>query len=584
MKSVKKAMLFALAGTICVGATACGANPSSDDEESKTANIKAIICGYDNDWLKDNIQRFNALYKEEGYEVKLVLEDSDINSVYDVKNKRKNDTDLYFDYNKVNMLVDSSYSVMREEGVCLLEDLSDVFDSVALNSEKKEEGSKTIGEKMKSKNAALLNRCRYTGLSSSQEKYPGLYALPNATSTTGIYLNKKALTTLGYSMDDLLTTDALLDMCDEIVEGYDINEKDYLTKFFPIAYAGQNAGGYPGYMFDYYLAQYMGEEDYINFWKFNPKQGTVQENGYSVYEDPAILESLRIISELVNTDLTQAGYASATHGAAQGRVFTGTSNEGYKQGSLFMVSGDWMYKESEKDYEKYLNDVIAIKAPVISALGMKLGLCGKTHEVKVDDYQGRKDHCPECETKLREVVKLADEYNYEQKSNAEIARQTGVSEENVKRIRAARGYVIGGEGENVAFIPSYSNAKKVAKLFLRHLFSNDWQKIFEEKALVNSVLDMGETADVSSMNDRQRSLYEKTKGYNAKTLYPDKSNKLRMAIGGYFPATSTNLGVFFGLAYSHKHSAPQFTAETVYKNNKEYIKLNWQVYLKAAGL
>ena len=84
-------MLFALAGTICVGATACGANPSSGDKESKTANIKAIICGYDNDWLKDNIQRFNALYKEEGYEVKLVLEDSDINSVYDVKNKRKND-------------------------------------------------------------------------------------------------------------------------------------------------------------------------------------------------------------------------------------------------------------------------------------------------------------------------------------------------------------------------------------------------------------------------------------------------------------------------------------------------------------
>ena len=579
MKILKKITLFLLVGIMSLSVVACE-KKVDNSVEAKQALIKAIITGYDNDWLKASITKFNELYKDEGYSVKLELEDSDIGSVSEIMRKNKNDTDLYFDYGKTNQLVESSYSIMREDGVCLLEDLSDVLDSVALNDNKKAESSENMRAKFPKE---LLDKGQYTGLSVSKEKYPGTYSIPYATSTTGMYVNKKALAKLGYSMDDLLTTDALLDMCEEIVKDYDVNSDEYLNAFFPFAYAGLSAGGYPSYMIDYWLAQYMGEEDYLNFWNFIPKEGTMLENGYSVYSDYGILESLRAFADITNTDFVQPGYSSTHHLAAQGRVFVGTSNTNYERGSLMMVSGDWIYKESEKNYSEYLDDVIAIKAPIISTLGMKLGLCGSTHTVKVDDYTGRNEHCDACEQKLRAIVKLVDEFDYTQKTNAQIAQEVGVSESAVKHIREARGYIIGSVGECYAFIPSYCNAKKVAKLFLRHLFSNDWQKVFEEKTYCASLLDIDKESDVNQMNDRELSLYQKMNSYNTKTIYPNKTNKIRTAMGTDYPATSTNLGTYLGLIYSHKYSTPQLTPENVFKTNMEYVEISWYDYLSAAG-
>ena len=584
MKNVlKKIAICSLAGVISLSAVACG-QTADNSEESKCCEIKAIRVGYGNDWLYESIKTFNEIYKDEGYSVELTLEDSDIGSLNEIKRKNKNTTDLYFDYNKVNNLVESSYSILREKDACLLEDLSDVVNSVALNDRKQPEGSRTIESKLTAKNEQILATCSYTGLSASREDYSGIYAIPYATSTTGIYVNEIALNELGYSTDDLLTTDAMLDMCDDIVKDYDINDKDYIRKFFPIAYGAQDASGYPGYLFDYWYAQYVGAENYLNFWEFIPKTGTLEENGYSVYNDQGLLEALRAISEIVNTDITQPGYSSTSASAAQDRVFVGTSNENYANGSLLIASGDWLYYEASKNNASRLNDVLAIKAPVISALGMKLGLCGGSHSEIVDGYTGRSSHCKACDEKLRQIVKLSDQYNYEQKTNAEIAATVGVSESAVKTVREARGYIINGEGSSTAFIPSYSNAKKVAKLFLRHLFSDDQQKVYMDKSLNVSVCDMDSAVDLAAMNTRERSLYEKLNSYNTVRLSPNKTNKLRQVISVLFPATSTNVGVYSGLSYSHKYSSPQFTPEEVYKNNIEYVQICWYDYLAAAGL
>ena len=107
--------------------------------------------------------------------------------------------------------------------------------------------------------------------------------------------------------------------------------------------------------------------------------------------------------------------------------------------------------------------------------------------------------------------------------------------------------------------------------------------MFEEKTYVASVLDMGEKANLDEMNDRERSIYLKANDYNAKWLFPDKTNKLRQAVAMNFPASSTNLGVYVGLSYSHKYSTPQFTPKDIYLNNKEYMELSWYDYLSAAG-
>ena len=61
--------------------------------------------------LKETIKTFNELYKSEGYSVELTLEDSSIGAVNEIKRVNKNTTDLYLDYNSVNILVESSYIV-----------------------------------------------------------------------------------------------------------------------------------------------------------------------------------------------------------------------------------------------------------------------------------------------------------------------------------------------------------------------------------------------------------------------------------------------------------------------------------------
>ena len=582
--TLKKIAVCSIAGVLALGAVACGSQ-TGNSTESNICEIKAIKVGYGNDWLYETIETFNELYKSEGYSVKLTLEDSNIGSENEIKRVKKNTTDLYLDYNIVNGLVESSYSILRNNKECLLEDLSDVLETVALNNDKQPESSDTIKDKFLAKNAQILEKGKYTGVSVSRDNYSGLYGLPYATSTTGIYVNKTALTTLGFTTDDLLTTDAMLDMCDEIVKDYDINDKNYINKFFPMAYGAQDAAGYPNYMFDYWLAQYVGAEKYLNFWEFIPETGTTVENGYDVYGEQGVLEALRAISDIVNTDIVQPGYASTSASAAQDKVFVGTSNDDYKNGALLMVTGDWTYYEASKNNASRLNDVIAIKAPVISALGMKLGLCGTTHASVVDGYTGRNSHCTACDQKLRRIVKLSDEYTYEEKSNAEIAAEIGVPETAVKEIREARGYIICGEGECFAFIPSYADAKNVAKLFLRHLLSDDQQKIFMEKSFVDSAVKTDSVnTDVGAMNTRELSMHEKLNSYTTDRLFPNKYNKLRQAVGLLFPATSTNVGLVQGLSYSHKYSSPQFIPEDVFKNNRSYVEICWYDYLKAAGL
>lgn len=582
-KTLKKIAVCSLTGIISLSAVACGSTVDNSTE-SNHCKIAALRVGYGNEWLYETIETFNNLYKEEGYSVELVLEDSNINSANEIKRKNKNDTDLYFDYNQVNVLVESSYSVLREQKVSLLEDLSDVLSQVPLNDSKQPEGTKSISDKFGTKNSQLLGKGKYTGINVSQTDYPGQYGIPYATSSTGIYVNKKALTDLGYTTDDLLTTDSILDMCDAIVKNYDVQDKNYANLFFPIAYGASDASGYPSYMLDYWYAQYTGKTNYLNFWDFKPQTGSLETNGYSVYNDQGLLEALRAVSEFVNSDLVQAGSGSTSAGAAQDRVFVGTSKDNYAQGSLLMISGDWLYYEASKNNPTRLNDVMAIKAPIISALGMKLGLCGTTHPAVVEGYTGRSSHCDACEAKLKEIIKLVDEYTYDEKSNEELATMAGVPESSIKEIREARGYIICGEGECYAFIPSYANAKKVAKLFLRHLFSNDQQKVFMEKSLVDSIVEVDSNTNVEDMNVRELSLYEKLNSYNNTRLFPNKNNKIRQAVSVLFPATSTTVGVISGLSYSHKYGSPQYTPEDVYTNNIDYVEICWFDYLSAAGL
>lgn len=558
-KICTKALAAGMALCVAVSAAACNKLPVGGDE-SNICEVKAIVAGYGVDWLQPAVDQFNEMYKEEGYEVRITLTDTDINASNEICTPNRNTTDLYFSYSTIDTLINKSRSILRESGVSLLEDLSDVWESKAIGADKQEQGD-PIGERLDPRAAEF---CSYNG---ALDGFDGLYGIPYEGGTTGIYVNMKVLEEKGYSEDDLLTTDALIEMVRELAPADPLDD----TQFFPVAWSGGKAPGYWDYLCQILIAQYAGAEKYGNIWNFIPEEGesAMLEKGYEVYEEWGIYEALKVLEELENKDYAVPGTSSMTHTAAQARVFTGSS--------LFMVSGDWIYKEMEKDYGQYLDDVIAFPAPVISALGVKLGLCGRTHTESYENYD-----CDECENILRAVVKAVDE---DELGDEEIASANGISADKVAVIRESRGYYRGHTGQTTVFMPSYSDAKKVAKLFLRFLYSDDGNDIYHRYTYNYFPIEFVEEPDVSTMNEREKAVYMKRYSENASPVYEDTSSPIRsIAKVVFFPSQGSQVTAYTGLSYSHSQGQATYTAKEIYESNIEFAEVSWNDWLQTARL
>jgi hypothetical protein len=238
------------------------------------------------------------------------------------------------------------------------------------------------------------------------------------------------------------------------------------------------------------------------------------------------------------------------------------------------VSGDWIYKELEADDSDYMEDGLPIKTPVISALGVKLGLCGTNHK------EG--DTCKHCNVKLRDIIKEIDDATY---PDYKIASDNGVSEEKVARIREARGYFNYGYYSTSAVIPAFSDAIKGSKLFLRFLYSDDAMKLFRNKTYVDLPVKYVNEPEEDSREFVQL-MYEKiftggNKFYTSNGITPIR----RIAGVSEFPKQGNMMGVSKGLAYSHSHAQKgQYSAQEVYEDNIEFVKKSWSDYLRDAGL
>lgn len=557
MRKFTRIMATALATISAFTMVACGGGKG---EGENVCEIKALISGYDVEWLGEMVTAFNAAFKDEGYEVKVTLTDSDIGAAQEILSPKRNTTDLYFEGNNINTLIERSRSVLGRNGGALLEDLTDVLDSKAINAQGQEEGE-NIRDRIDPK---VLEMCKYSGTLTG---FDGYYGLPQTKSATGVYINKKVLVEKGYSTDDLLTTNGLLKVISELAPANPLDE----TAFFPVAWSGLKAPGYWDYLAQVLFAQYTGLTNYDNFWDFIPQTGTLEDNGYTVYSDQGILEALNVVEELENKDLAVPGTSSMDHIGAESRVFTGKS--------LMVVSGDWIYTEMKKDFGQYLNDVIAIKTPVLSSLGVKLCLCGKTHQELENETL---NDCADCETLLKAIVKHIDDNTL---TDEQIATEVGVSAEKVVTIRERRGYYFGQASVGIA-IPSYANAKSVAKKFIRFMYSSDGIKIYQKNTHDWLAVSEIEKVDTSTLSEIDRLIYEKKNLDNSIALHADTSNVMRSQnLGmGLSPEHGSPL-IYTNLAYSHSTTTnPTVTAENTFIAGKRKAKNNWQDWLANAGL
>lgn len=570
MSKIKKLLMISLSAAVLLTSVGCGdkIDPKpKEDTESKICEIKALKDGYDVDWLQPAVDKFNEIYKEQGYQVKIAMTDTSLNVLNEITTPKRNTTDIYFEHDNIEVLTNKSRSILKKNGVSLLEDLTDVFNSKAINENREEEGVLTIGERMADRTKEAFS---YHGVLSGHR---GLYALPYRRGSTGLYVNRKVLREKGYTVEELATTDGILKIIDELAPKTDPGTTGYEKAFFPVAVAGKNAPGYNDFLAQPLIAMYEGKESYENLYEFIPDGGIDYQvdNGYKVYEKWGIYEALKFMEAFMNTDYCAPGYSSMEHTAAQARVFNGSS--------LFMVSGDWIYKEMEKDYGDKLDDVLPIKTPVLSSLGRKFGLCGKNHE---ESYEA--EPCPECEAKLKQVVNLVDA---NKETAAKIAEIVGVDENAVVEIRTRRNYSIRTiyPGASCVFMPSYSDAKTVGKLFLRFMFSDYIQNLFNSYSHGYLACEYNSPQDISGYNEREKAVYDMMNNEYTTTVFANEKSRIRVANGlSFYPQQGTMVATYQGLLYSHRFEDPLYTAKKIYEGNIVYAKNSWNDWVSVAGL
>lgn len=551
----KAAVLFS--AVLLFGLAGCNKPVDTDGEsDGKRIEVKAVVAGYGVDWLTAAAAKFNEVYRDEGYEVVITLTDAEINATNEIKTPNRCTTDIFFEYNNVNALINQSRAILKKDGVALLEDLSDVWNSPAVGADKKEHGEKIID---RIDNENLENAVKYTG---KFKGFDGMYGMPWQGGSQGIYVNPTTLTSRGYSLDDLLTTDDFLAVVKATAPS-DPLDKD---AFFPVSWSGAKAPGYWDYLMQVLFAQYEGAQSYSNFWNFIPDEGTLETNGYTVYEKKGIYESLKVVAELLNRDYATPGTTSMDHVTAEARVAQGKS--------MFIVAGDYLYKELEKDYKTEMENIIAVKTPVISALGVKLDLCGAgAHEKDAP--------CAACNEKLRAVVKAVDE---EKKTDEEIAAAQSVTAAKVKEIRAARGYYLRSGGSTIAFMPAYSDAKVGAKLFLRFLYSDDGMKIYRSRTYVDLPAKYVAEPEKDSVAYVQ-AMYEKM--FSPNSFGIDNTSytcKLREKVPMYTDDSERSIvTIYQGLSYSHSNGRPVYTPSSIYRDCIESVKTRWTEFLSMAG-
>ena len=119
-KTLRKSLAMLLAGSSIFSMAACNNN----ETDSNVCEIKGLVSGYGVDWLYAAEEAFNTAFKDKGYEVDVVLTDNDINAAQEILSPKRNTTDLYFESNQINNLIERSRSVLGAKGGALLEDLT----------------------------------------------------------------------------------------------------------------------------------------------------------------------------------------------------------------------------------------------------------------------------------------------------------------------------------------------------------------------------------------------------------------------------------------------------------------------------
>lgn len=531
-----------LTATMVTAVSACNSNPGVV-QDGKTVNVKVYKGGYGTTWLYQLKEKFENVYKDEGYKINILTPDNSLEGNAVLSEMRvgydKTGVDLYFTQNvSVANVTDAEYGICAEE-------ITDMYADPAVSFDGTEE-EKPIGEKLSSFFDDMVK-------APGEDKY---YGYVWANSPCGLVVNTKVLDT--YGLEIPVTTDELFECYDAIYNGNGTIGGSSSTKVYPFAWGGNNSYGYALYALYPYVAQILGQEEFDKFINMQEGEEPTDEDieyGYRRYENEWLYSAVEILQKQYNTMTSVPGSINDTHDKAHYNVITGKA--------AFTVDGDFFFNEVKANYSTYLNDITFVNIPINSALGVKLQLDGSgTDEARCDEL-------------LSFAIKLCDEGKTAEEIISEAGTKMGavLTTEQMSAIMDARS-VYYEKASHTAYITKDSPNADIAKLFLRMMSSDDFGALFNETSNAsNPYAEVNEIASDYAFTNGVSAVVNRSGAWEVSNLHH----------GGLRQACNLHLFYPYGVDIVLSLVSSNPSIEEVEENVKTKTKEQWPKLMAMAG-
>lgn len=482
--------MFVTVGLALVSAFSFAACKSKTPNDENSLEIYMTVGGYGSEWVEDLI----PIFEEQNPGAKVYLE-KEI-GVELARNKvsagpNATTADLFISLEDWGTLV-----MQGKNGVAgydyAIEDLTDLLD------EEEADGSSL---RSKFQDHFLDATAVEVKMDNGEYEYRN-FVIPYMTGTLGIVYNRVMFEQNGW--DDMLpnTTDELLDLC------------DLMIKAGIVPFENEGTTGYIDYMTHTLFAQYLGDDEYYDY--FNPTSESDWVNYNYQQGSKASLYTMQVMNQVENPSygrmnpyVTEDGYERA-----QGRLISG-------EGAM-AINGDWFDNEMGKTIDEANRDGKIyesgmMKFPVISALSDQLSYwdiivpAGKDYQSACSD-PACKQGLEACDELLSLIVEYVDGGMQGALPSVQYGGQTvTASQDDIDRVAEARGCYTSLGGGHTMVIPAYATAKDLAKKFIRLCFSETGiETVMKESkgALLPVKYDVKAWEGYANMSQFQKDIYD----------------------------------------------------------------------------
>lgn len=365
------------------------------------------------------------------------------------------------------------------------------------------------------------------------------YGLTYGGGVLSLVYNKKMFEEVGVAQTPR-TTDELAAVCDKLSR----------AGYVPLAHF--NSEGYWPFISELWFAQADGLDYYLNTY-----YACTDENGVSPSLDVMIADDgrhdvLKAYEKFITPEYVMAGSNSNDHVTVQTQFLNG--------GAAMMVNGSWLANEMES--VGAVDNFGMMRMPVISSITDRL------ETVKSDSV-------------LRRVISAIDSITDGEKTEEDYKSGDGyvvdgntVSAADWAALVEARRSVATNFAGEVAFIPTYSNAKDGAKQFLEFMYSDTGYEIYTNT--LNMVMPMSfcdKEVDTSAWNTYEAAQYNLLKEATAHVSRYNSGQHAVFTDGGALSFVTT---------YSilpkmcSKNSDDRVTADKAWEDIVNYAKDNYE--------